>query len=204
VIVKPETAIAWHREGFRLYWSWKSRCRNPGRPEVSVEVRDLIRKMSIANPIWGAPRIHGELLKRGINISETTVAKYMVWHRKPPSQSWKAFLKNHAQQFVSVDFLVVPTLSFRLLFVFVVLGHHRRGIIQFNVTAHPTAEWTAQQMLEAFCPGEYRHFVTWEEGKKGKMNLRRICYLAVSPDTKVCTSLLPTNWMARTKELPSG
>src|SRR5450759_3662751 len=149
VIVKPETVVGWHRKGFRLYWKWKSK-RGPGRPEVSAEVRALIRKMSMANPIWGAPRIHGELLKLGINISETTVAKYMVRHRKPPSQSWKVFLKNHAQQLVSVDFFVVPTLSFRLLFVFVVLEHHRRGVVHFNVTTHPTAEWTAQQMLEAF------------------------------------------------------
>ena len=143
VIVKPETVVAWHRKGFRLYWKWKSK-RGPGRPEVSAEVRALIRKMCFANPIWGAPRIHGELLKLGIEVSETTVAKYMPRNRKPPSQTWRAFLKNHAQQFVSVDFFVVPTLSFRLLFVFVVLEHHRRRVVHFNVTAHPTAEWTAQ------------------------------------------------------------
>ena len=149
VIDKPETVVAWHRKGFRLYWKWKSK-RGPGRPEVSAEVRALIRKRCLANPIWGAPRIHGELLKLGIELSETTVAKYMVRHRKPPSQSWRAFLKHHAQQLVSVDFFVVPTLSFRLLFVFVVLEHHRRRVVHFNVTAHPTAEWTAQQLLEAF------------------------------------------------------
>jgi putative transposase len=123
VIAKPETVAAWHRKGFRLYWNWKSK-RGPARPEVSAEVRALIRKMCLANPIWGAPRSHGELLKLGIEVSETTVAKYMVRHRKPPSQSWRAFLKNHTQQIVSVDFFVVPTLSFRILFVFVVLEHH--------------------------------------------------------------------------------
>lgn len=149
VIVKPETVVAWHRKGFRLFWKWKSK-RGPGRPEVSAEVRALIRKMCLANPIWGAPRIHGELLKLGIEVSETTVAKYMPRNRKPPSQTWRAFLKNHAKQLVSVDFFVVPTLSFRLLFVFVVLEHHRRRVVHFNVTAHPTAEWTAQQMREAF------------------------------------------------------
>jgi hypothetical protein len=106
--------------------------------------------MSTANPLWGAPRIHGELLKLGIQISQATVAKYMVRQRKPPSQSWRTFLENHVKQLVAIDFLVVPTVSFRLLFVFVALGHHRRHAIHFNVTAHPTAEWTAQQIAEAF------------------------------------------------------
>ena len=150
LIVNPETVIAWHRKGFRLYWTWKSRSRSPGRPKVPQDVRDLIRKMSIANPIWGAPRIHGELLKLGIDVSETTVAKYMLRHHKPPSQTWRTFLKNHAQQLVSTDFFVVPTLNFQLLFVFVVLEHHRRRVVHFNVTDHPTAEWTAQQLREAF------------------------------------------------------
>jgi len=121
-----------------------------GRPRVSREVRELIRKMSSANPLWGAPRIHGELLKLGIEISQATVAKYMVRHRKPPSQTWRTFLENHVKVLVSADFLVVPTVTFRMLFVFVVLAHHRRRAIHFNVTAHPTAEWTAQQIAEAF------------------------------------------------------
>src|SRR6266446_1486706 len=149
LIVRPETVIAWHRRGFRLYWTWKSR-RCEGRPTASPEVRNLIRQMSTANPLWGAPRIHGELLKLGIQISQGTVAKYMVRQRKPPSQTWRTFLENHVQQLVAIDFLVVPTLSFRLLFVFVILGHHRRHAIHFNVTAHPTAEWTSQQIAEAF------------------------------------------------------
>jgi len=106
--------------------------------------------MSRANPLWGAPRIHGELLKLGIGISQATVAKYMVRRRKPPSQTWRTFLENHVQQLVAIDFLVVPTVSFRLLFVFVALGHHRRHAIHFNVTSHPTAEWTARQIAEAF------------------------------------------------------
>jgi hypothetical protein len=166
VIVKPETVIIWHRKGFRLYWAWKSK-HCPGRPEVSAEVRDLIRKMSMANPIWGAPRIHGELLKLGIDVSETTVAKHMDRHRKPPSQSWRAFLENHAKQLVSADFLVVPTLSFRLLFVFVVLEHDRRRLVHFNVTAHPTAEWVAQQMLEAF---------RWDQAPRFLIRDRDGCY----------------------------
>jgi hypothetical protein len=125
-IVKPETVIAWHRKGFRLYWSWKSRPR-PGRPPVSTEVRELIRRMNAANPGWGAPRIHGELGKLGIIVSETTVAKYMVRHRCPASQAWRTFLSNHAKDLVSADFFVVPTATFRLLFVFVILSHDPSG-----------------------------------------------------------------------------
>jgi putative transposase len=149
-IVKPETVIAWHRQGFRLYWTWKSRRRKPGRPYVSREVRTLIRKMSLANPFWGAPRIHGEILKLGIQLSQATIAKYMRRLRKPPSPTWRAFLDSHLKQLVATDFFVVPTVNFRILFVFVVLAHHRRRVIHFNVTAHPTSEWTAQQIAEAF------------------------------------------------------
>ena len=149
LIVKPETVIAWHRRGFRLYWTWKSRHRT-GRPSVSTEVRDLIHRMSLANPRWGAPRIHGELLKLGIEVSQATVAKYMVRHRKPPSQTWRTFLKNHMTSMVSADFFVVPTITFRLLFVFVILSHDRRRPIHFAVTTNPTSEWTAYQLVEAF------------------------------------------------------
>ena len=117
---------------------------------MAREVRDLIRKMSLANPLWGAPRIHGELLKLGIELSQATVAKYMERHRKPPSPTWRTFLDSHLKQLVATDFFVVPTVNFRILFVFVVLAHHRRRVIHFNVTAHPTSEWTAQQMAEAF------------------------------------------------------
>jgi putative transposase len=150
VIVKPETVIAWHRKGFRLFWTWKVRHGQPGRPAVSQEVRDLIRTMSRANPLWGAPRIHGELLKLGIDIGETSVSKYMVRRRKSPSQTWRTFLDNHLQQLVSVDFFSVPTIRFQVPYVFLVLAHERRRILHFNVTAHPTAEWTAQQLRNAF------------------------------------------------------
>jgi hypothetical protein len=149
LIVKPETVIAWHRVGFRLFWRWKSRHRE-GRPSVSPEVRDLIRRMSLANPRWGAPRIHGELLKLGIQLSQATVAKYIVRHRKPPSQTWRTFLQNHMKDLVSADFFVVPTIAFRVLFVFVILAHDRRRPIHFAVMANPSAEWTARQLLEAF------------------------------------------------------
>jgi putative transposase len=149
-VVKPETVIAWHRKGFRLFWTWKIRHGQAGRPAVSSEVRDLIRKMSRENPLWGAPHIHGELLKLGIEISETSVAKYMVRHSQPPSQTWRTFLDNHINSLVSVDFFTVPTIQFQVLYVFLALAHNRRRVVHFNVTAHPTAEWTAQQLREAF------------------------------------------------------
>src|SRR5213080_2653540 len=149
-IVKPETVVAWHRAAFRLFWTWKVRCGKPGRPVISSEVRDLIRKMCRENPGWGAPRIHGELLKLGIDIGESSVSKYMLRCRKPPSQTWRTFLENHAQQLVSIDFFTVPTLRFQVLYVFLVLAHDRRRILHFGVTAHPTAEWTAQQLRDAF------------------------------------------------------
>src|SRR5262249_15018908 len=140
----------WHRQGFRRYWTWKIRHGRTGRPGVSKETRDLIRTMSRMSVLWGAPRIHSELLKLGINISRATVAKYMVRHRKPPSQMWRTFLHNHLSQLASIDFFTVHTIWFVVLFVFVVLAHDRRRVVHFNVTAHPTAEWTAQQIVEAF------------------------------------------------------
>ena len=149
-IVKPDTVIAWHRKGFRLLWTRKVRHGQPGRPPVSQEIRKLIRKMSRDNPIWGDPRIHGELLKLGIDIGETSVSKYMVRRRNPPSQTWRTFLENHLKSTVSIDFFTVPTIRFQVLYLFLVLAHDRRRIIHFNVTAHASAEWTAQQLREAF------------------------------------------------------
>ena len=148
LIVKPETVIRWHRRGFRLYWCWKS--RRAGRPDTAREIRELIRKMCISNPTWGAPRVHAELLKLGIDLSQSTVSKYMVRHRRPPSQTWRTFLENHVKQLMSVDFFVVPTIDFKLLFVFLVLAHDRRRVLHFNVTEHPTAEWAATQLAQAF------------------------------------------------------
>ena len=146
-IVKPETVLRWHRGGFRAYWRWKSRPRG-GWPSTPGEIRDLIREMSIANPLWGAPRIHGELLKLGIDVGQTTVAKYMAKTTRPPSQGWKTFLVNHADGIASMDLFVVPTISFRLLYGFVILLHARRERLWLGVTAHPTAEWIAQQITE--------------------------------------------------------
>jgi len=151
IVVKPDTVVRWHRKGFKLFWTWKSHRRGTGRPTVSPEVKALIRKMAEANPFWGAPRIHGELLKLGISISERTVSSLMPPRpRKPPSQTWRAFLNNHRHNLVSVDFFTVPTATFRVLFAFIVLSHDRRRVIHFNVTSNPTAEWTARQIIEAF------------------------------------------------------
>src|SRR3954469_17232817 len=150
MIVQAETVIAWHRKGFRLFWRWKIRHGKPGRPMVPREIRELIQMMSRENPIWGAPRIHGELLKLGIDIGETSVSKYMVRRRRPPSQTWKTFLANHMKSMVSVDFFTVPTIRFQVLYVFLVLAHDRRRILHFAVTAHQTAEWSIQQLREAF------------------------------------------------------
>jgi putative transposase len=154
-IVKPDTVIAWHRKAFRKFWTWKVRRGKPGRPAVSAENRALIRRMSRENPGWGAPRIHGELLKLGIDVGETSVSKYLVRSRKPPSQTWRTFLENHLKSLVSVDFFTVPTIRFQILYVFLVLAHERRRIVHFAFTAHPTAEWTANQLREAF---------PWESG----------------------------------------
>jgi hypothetical protein len=140
-IVRPDTVVRWHRAGFRCYWRWKSRPR-PGRPAVPAEIRQLIQQMSVANPLWGAPRIHGELLKLGIDIGQTSVAKYMARRRGPPSQGWKTFLRNHADGVAAMDLFVVPTISFRL-------GNGRRQILWLGVTAHPTAEWIANQLTAA-------------------------------------------------------
>ena len=144
IIVKPETVIAWHRLAFRFYWRWLSRRKSIGRPRVSAEVRTLIKQMTQANPLWGAPRIHGELLKLGIDISERSVSRLMPKVRNPPSQTWRTFLDNHFRELVSIDFLTVPTATFRVLYVLVVLAHDRRRAVHFNVTERLTAAWTAQ------------------------------------------------------------
>jgi transposase InsO family protein len=147
VLVKPATVACWHRQGFRLYWRWRSRS---GRPSVNREIRDLIRQMCSANPLWGAPRIHGELLKLGIELSQATVAKYMVPRRGRPSPSWRSFLHNQAIGIAAIDMFVVPSATFRLLFVALILTHDRRKVVHFNVTQYPTAVWLSRQVTEAF------------------------------------------------------
>src|SRR5215471_7623791 len=173
-VVRPETVVRWHRAGFRSFWRWKSR-RRGGRPKVPVEIRQLIRTMSMANPLWGAPRIHGELLKLGIDVGQTSVAKYMTRRRGGPSQGWRTFLCNHADGIASIDLFVVPTLSFRLLYGFLVLRHHQRRIMWLGVTAHPSAEWIAQQLTEACGWREPpRYLIRDRDGAYGTAFIRRV------------------------------
>ena len=149
VIVQPETVVRWHRAGFRLYWRWRSR-HNEGRPPIDRKLISLIREMWTVNPTWGSPRIRDELSKLGLHVSDSTIRKYRPKSRRSTSQTWTTFLRNHAAQIVSVDFFTVPTVTFRLLFVFVVLAHDRRRIRHFAITEAPSADWTAQQVVEAF------------------------------------------------------
>jgi hypothetical protein len=142
--------VGWHRAGFRFYWHWRSRSHS-GRPRISEEVRELIKRMATENPSWGAPRIHGEIQKLGFAISERTVARYLRRTQRPgdSAKQWLAFLRNHREAIVAFDFFTIPTVTFRLLYCFFVIEHGRRRILHFNVTAHPTAEWTVQQLREA-------------------------------------------------------
>ena len=173
-VVRPETVVRWHRAGFRTFWHWKSRCR-AGRPRVPPEIRQLIREMSSANPLWGAPRIHGELLKLGIDVGQTSVAKYMSRPRRPPSQGWKSFLTNHADGIAAIDLFVVPTISFRLLYGLLVLKHDRRRILWVGVTAHPSAEWMARQLTEAIgCENAPAYLIRDRDRVYGEVFIRRI------------------------------
>jgi transposase InsO family protein len=161
VIVKPETVIGWHRAGFRLFWRWRPRPRG-GRPRITDEIRVLIRCMTEDNPTWGAPKIHGELLKLGFVVSERTVARYLrrVRRRGDPAKRWLAFLQNHREVIVAFDFFTVPTMTFKLLYCFFVIAHGRRKILHFNVTRHPTAEWVVQQLRETFPEADpYRYVI---------------------------------------------
>ena len=174
ILVKPETVIRWHRKGLRLYWTYKSRHRG-GRPRMDAEIRTLIRRMARENPTWGAPRIHGELLMLGFEVSEATVSRTMPRWRKPPSQTWRSFLRNHTQDLVSIDFFVVPTATFRILYVFVVLAHDRRCIVHFDVTEGPSASWTDQQLVNAF-PYETtpKYLIRDRDKKYGATFVRRV------------------------------
>jgi putative transposase len=176
VVVKPDTVVRWHRAGFRLFWRWKSRSRSVAESGISAEVKALIRKMAYANVGWGAPRIHGELLKLGVDIGERSVSRYMPPQpRKPPSQTWRAFLDNHVGSLASSDFFTVPTATFRVLYVFFVLAHDRRRVLHFNVTEFPSAQWTGQQIIEAF-PEETapRYIVRDRDGIYGDQFRRRV------------------------------
>jgi transposase InsO family protein len=148
-IVRPETLVHWHRAGFRRFWRWKSNSRG-GRPRIEIELRALIRQISTENQLWGAPRIHGELLKLGFSVAQSTVAKYMVKRRGPPSQGWRTFLRTHAPDIAAMDLFVVPTIGFKLLYGLVIVRIDRRDLVWINVTTNPTAAWIARQITEAF------------------------------------------------------
>jgi hypothetical protein len=173
-LIQPDTLVRWHRRGFRALWWWKSR-RRLGRPGIAKDVRDLICEISRANPLWGAPRVHGELLKLRIDVSQSTVTKYMSRVRRPPSQSWRTFLDNHSEAIASIDLFVVPTITLRMLFGFVVLHHGRRQLVHVGVTAHPTAEWLSHQISEAF-PWDRapRHLIRDRDGAFGEVFKHRL------------------------------
>ena len=178
-IVRPETIIRWHRGGFRAFWRWKSRSRG-GRPAIPKEIRDLIREMSRDNWLWGAPRIHGELLKLGIEIAESAVAKCMIKGSRRPGQGWSTFLHNHADGIAATDLFVVPTVGFKLLYCLLILGHGRRQLIHHAVTAHPTAEWVARQIVEAFPWDEApRYLVRDHDAVYGLVVKRRLRALGI-------------------------
>ena len=167
-MVKPETVIGWHRRGFRAYWRWRSR-RRGGRPRIDRKIRDLIRRMNKENPLWGAPRIHSELLMLGIEVAQSTVARYMTKRQGPPSQGWKTFLRNHVGAIASLDLFVVRTISFKLLYGLVILRHARRQLVTISVTANPTAEWIAGQVIDAFPWDEApRHLIRDRDGPSAR------------------------------------
>src|SRR5665811_1281998 len=168
-IIRPETLVRWHRAGFRCYWRWKS-LRRGGRPQIETDLSALIRRMSTENPFWGAPRIHGELLKLGFDVAQSSVAKYMVKRHGPPSQGWRTFLRNHAPDIAATDLFVVPTIGFDLLYAFVVVRLDRRDLVWIDVTRNPTAEWVARQITEAF---------PWDDAPKYLLRDRDQIYGAV-------------------------
>lgn len=184
IVVKPETVIRWHKKGFKLYWTFKSRKRVQGRPQLESRTRILIEEMAKANPLWGAPRIHGELLRLGIdNVSERTVSNIIKQCRppNPPSQTWRTFLKNHMHNTFAIDFFTVPTATFRILFVCVIILHKCREVIHFNVTEHPTAEWTTQQIVEA-CPWDItpKYLLRDRDGVYGTAFQKRVRNLGIN------------------------
>jgi transposase InsO family protein len=174
LIIRPDTLVRWHRVGFRRYWRWKS-CRRVGRPRIDRDLRALIRRMSVEDVLWGAPRIHGELLKLGFEVAQSTVARYMVKPHGPPSQTWRTFLRNHAPDVAAIDLFVVPTIGFGLLYGLVVIQIARRNLVWVNVTSHPTAEWVAQQLTEAFPWQEApRHLIRDHDAVYGGVYIKRI------------------------------
>jgi hypothetical protein len=198
-IIRPETLVRWHRAGFRCYWRWKSRPLG-GRPQIHTELRALIRRMSMENPLWGAPRIHGELLKLGFEVAQSSVAKYMVKRRGPPSQGWRTFLRNHAPDIAAMDLFVVPTIGFDLLYAFVIVRLDRRDLVWINVTANPTAEWVARQITEAFPWDEAPHYLIRDRDRIYGSVVTRPIARHGHPGQAYRTGLALAKWLCRTAD----
>ena len=178
-VIRPETLVRWHRVGFRCYWRWKSRSLG-GRPQIEKDLRVLIRRISIENPLWGAPRIHGELLKLGFDVVQSTVAKYMAKRRGPPSLGWRTFLRNHAPDIAAMDLFVVPTIGFNLIYAFVIVRLERRDLVWVNVTQNPTADWIARQLTEAFPWNEApRYLIRDRDRIYGEVTRQRISAMGI-------------------------
>jgi Integrase core domain. len=187
-IIRPETVVRWHRAGFRRYWRWKSRCLG-GRPQIEADLRALIRRMSVDNPLWGAPRIHGELLKLGFEVAQSSIAKYMVKRHGPPSQPWGTFLRNHAPDIAAMDLFVAPTIGFNLLYGFIVVRLARRRLVWVAVTTNPTAEWIARQISEAFPWNEApRYLIRDRDRVYGTMVTRRVRAMGIRDKPIACGS----------------
>jgi hypothetical protein len=196
-IIEPETLVRWHRAGFRCYWRWKSLSRG-GRPQIEMELRALIRQMSTDNQLWGAPRIHGELLKLGFSVAQSTVATYMVKRRGPPSQGWRTFLRNHAPDIAAMDLFVVPTIGFKLLYGFMIVRFDRRDLVWINVTTNPTAEWVARQITEAFPWNESPRYVIRDRDRiYGTVVTRRLRAMGIR-DKPIAPSFTMAEWACRT------
>ena len=178
-VIQPETLVRWHRAGFRCYWRWKSRSRG-GRPLIEADLRALIGRMSIENHLWGAPRIHGELLKLGFEVAQSSVARYMVKRRGSPSQGGRTFLCNHAPDIAAMNLFVVPTIGFNLLYAFVIVRLDRRQLVWITVTTNPTAEWVARQITEAFPWNEApRYLIRDRDGIYGAIVTRRLSAMGI-------------------------
>ena len=198
-IIRPETLVRWHRAGFRCYWRWKSHSLG-GRPQIETDLRVLIRRISIENPLWGAPRIHGELLKLGFEVAQSSVAKYMVKRRGPPSQGWRTFLRNHAPDIAAMDLFITPTIGFDLLYAFVIVRLDRRDLVWINVTANPTAEWIARQIMEAFPWDDAPQQPYSRSGSDRRHHRHTPIARHGHPGQAYCTSLALAKWLCRTAD----
>jgi putative transposase len=180
IVVRPDTVVRWHRQWLRRRWTQRSTPTRPGRPGTNAAIRRLVVQMGAANPLWGAPRIHGELTKLGIDVSERTVSRLLRPRRRPPSQTWRTFLTNHLTSLVSLDFFTVRTVTGRVLFVLVLLSHHRRRIVHLRITEHPTAAWTAQQLIEAFPEESAPHWLLRDrDAIYGEVFRRRVATMGI-------------------------